>query len=55
MNCIHENEVNKTSEWNLLHGILNPSKITKNRNSHYYPIIYGFMNTRKVTEIFKNF
>ena len=28
MNCIHDNEVNKISELNLLHDILNPSKCT---------------------------
>ena len=26
---IHENKVNKISEWNLLHDIINPPKITK--------------------------
>ena len=30
MTCIHGNEVNKTSECNLLHEILNPTKCTKN-------------------------
>ena len=30
MVCIHKNEVNKISECNLLHDILNPSKCTKN-------------------------
>ena len=29
MNGIDENEVNKTSEWNLPHDILNPCKCTK--------------------------
>ena len=29
MVCIHKNEVNKRSECNLLHDILNPSKCTK--------------------------
>ena len=47
MNDIHENELNKTSEFNLLHDILNPSKITKNINSHYYPILNVCMNIRK--------
>ena len=34
MNCIHDNKVNKISECNLLHDIINPSKHTKNINSH---------------------
>ena len=29
MNYIHENEVNKRSERNLLHDILNPSNVLK--------------------------
>ena len=32
--CIHVNEVNKISECNLLHDILNPPKITKMFNKH---------------------
>ena len=45
MICIHENEVNKIAECDLLHDILNPSKRTKHFNSRYYPIIHGCMNT----------
>ena len=30
MNHIHDNEVNKISEWNLLHDIINPTKQNKN-------------------------
>ena len=51
MNCIHENKVNKISEWNLLLDILNPSKLNKNINSHYSRIIHGCMNTRKGRKI----
>ena len=47
MTCTHENKVTKISEFNLLHGILNPSKITKHLNSYYSHIIHGCMNTRK--------
>ena len=55
MNYIHENEVNKRSERNLLHDILNPSKCTKILNIHYYPILHGCINTQKVRAKFKNF
>ena len=34
MICIHENEVDKIAECNLLHDILNPSKRAKVLNSH---------------------
>ena len=33
MTCIHGNKVNKLSECNLLHDILNPPKHTKNKIS----------------------
>ena len=55
MSFIHENEVNKVSECNLIHDILNPSKRTGLLNIHYYPILHGCMNTRKGRETFKNF
>ena len=55
MNCMHENEVNKIAKCNLLHDLLNPSKPTKNINSHYSLIINGFMNTQKIRVKFKNF
>ena len=54
MNYIHNNEVNKLAECNLLHDMLNPSKCTKNKNSHYSPIIHGCMNTHKGRAKFKN-
>ena len=48
MTCIHENNINKMSEFNLIHDILNPSKFTRIFNSYYSPILKGCMNTRKV-------
>ena len=39
MICIHENEVNKMTECNLIHDILNHSKRTKVLNIHQYPIL----------------
>ena len=47
MTCIHGNKVNRISEYNLLHDILNPSKKTKILNSLYSPEFkvlrdYGF-------------
>ena len=47
MNCIHDNEVNNISEFNILHGILNPYKRTKNINIYYSTILHGCMNTKK--------
>ena len=35
MNCKHDNKVNNMDEYNLLHGIFNPSKLTKNVNIPY--------------------
>ena len=55
MTCIHENKVNKISEINLLHDILNPYKHTKSSNIHYSPILHGCMNTQKGRLEFKNF
>ena len=53
MTCIHDNEVNKIAEFNFLHGIINPTKITKNR--HCSSIIHECINTRKGRENFNNF
>ena len=47
MTCIHENKVNKISECNLIHDIINPPKRTENINSNYYPILHVYMNTRR--------
>ena len=55
MNCINKNEVNEIAECNLLHDILNPSKLTKNLNSYYSHIIHGCINTQKGRATFKNF
>ena len=55
MNRIHDKEVNNISGCNLLHDILDPSKLTKNINVHYFPILHGCMNTRKGKAVFKNF
>ena len=37
---IHYREVNKISECNLLHDIINTPKRTKNLKSHYSPILH---------------
>ena len=52
---IHANEVKDIAECNLLHDIINPPKIAKNINSHYYHILHGCMNTIKGRVRFKNF
>ena len=39
MDCIHENEVNKIAEFNLLHDIINPSK-THTQNIHHPTILH---------------
>ena len=55
MTCIHDNEVNNTTEYNLQHDIINPPKLIKNLNVHYFPIIQGCMNTREGKVKFKKF
>ena len=55
MNRIHDKEVNNISGCNLLHDILDPSKLTKNINVHYFPILHGCMNTRKGKAVFKKY
>ena len=55
MNCIHENEVNKIAEYNLLNYILNPYKLTKLLNINYSHILHVCMNTLKVRDKFNNF
>ena len=55
VNCIHDNKNNNISECNLLHGILNSSKRTKNTNRHYYFILDGWMNTYRGKVKFKKF
>ena len=53
MTRIHDNEVNKISEWNLLHDIINPPKCTHNLNWHYSTILDEWMDTRKGKSKFK--
>ena len=55
MTRIHDKELNKISEFNLLHDIINPPKRTKKLNCHYSPILHGCMNTRHGRAKFKNF
>ena len=55
MTCIHDKKVNKLSECNLLHDIINSFKRTKNINSHYYLILHGCINTQKGRARFDNF
>ena len=52
---IHDKEVNKISEFNLIHDMINPPKCAKILNIYYHPIIHIFMNTRKGRAKFKNF
>ena len=40
MNFMYDKKVNSIADCNLLHDILNPSKHTKNINSHYPPILH---------------
>ena len=51
---IHDKEVNKIDEYNLLHDIINHPKRDKNINSHYSPIIDEHMNTRRDKAKFKS-
>ena len=51
----HDNEVNKISECNLLHNIINPPKNTKILNGNYSPIIHEYINTRHGRANFKRF
>ena len=55
MTRIHTNEVNNISECYLLHDIINPPERSKTLNSHYSPILHGWMNTIKGKAKFKNF
>ena len=55
MNYVHGNKVNKRAGCNLLHDILNTPKRTKLLNSHYSPILQGFMNILKGKAKFKTF
>ena len=55
MTSIHDKEVNNISEFNLLHDISNPTKVTQNLKRHCCPIIHRCMNTRRAKERFRNF
>ena len=52
---IHDKEVNKIVECNLLRDIINPPKRTKNLKYNYSPILHGCMNTRHGEEKLKNY
>ena len=52
---IHDKEVYKIAECNLLYDTISPPKHTKNLKSHYSHILNGYMNTRIGRETFKNF
>ena len=51
---MHNDKVNKISEFNLLHDIINPPKHNRNLHRHYYPIGYGCIHTREGREKLKN-
>ena len=51
---IHEKELNKIAECNLLHDIINSPKLTNFLNIHYSPILHACMNNRKGKAKFKN-
>ena len=54
-NNIHDNDVNNISEWNLRHDISNTYICVKSTNSNYFPILHGFMNTRRGKSKYKTF
>ena len=47
MTRIHDKQINKIAELNLLHDMINPPKYTKNLNNHYSTIINVCMNNRR--------
>ena len=55
MTCIHDDEVNKLAECNLLHDIINPPKLTKIFKIHCSPILHGYINTRRGRESLRTF
>ena len=55
MTCMHHDQVNNITGWNLLHDILNTYKCTKHINSHYSPILHICMNIQKGKVRYKNF
>ena len=54
-NNINDDNINNISGFNLLHCELNPSKYIQNTNYHYFPILYGCINTRRGKVKYKNF
>ena len=52
---MHDREVDKIAECNLLHDIINTPKRAKILNSHYSPILDGCINTGKGIVKFNNF
>ena len=50
-----KNDIDDKSELNLLHDIWHPSKFVKSKNNCYYPIPYGFINTRRGKAKFEKF
>ena len=55
INRIHNYKVSNIAECNSIHDILNPSKLTKNINIHYPPILHECMNNCRVKVKFQNF
>ena len=55
MTRIQKNEVNNIAECNLIHAIINPSKRTKDLNSHYSPFLHECANNKTGRVKFKNF
>ena len=55
MTCIHDKKVNIIYKFNLLHDITNTPKYTNKLNSHYSPILHGYMSTIKGKAKFQNF
>ena len=55
MTRIHNKELNKLSEYDLLHDMINPPKLAKNLDIHYSTILHVCMKTIKVKVKFKNF
>ena len=52
---VHDKEVNKIAECNLLHDIISTTKCPKILNRHYSPILHECMDTRHGRAKFKNF
>ena len=52
---IHNTKSNNRTVCNLIHGIINNYKRTKNKNSNYYPILHVCVNTQRRKAKFKDF